>query len=187
MRVRKRTARSPARHRCCCTSVVALLESSYQAAPTLFSVAARSAAAAPAIEHMCSSTTGFFFCGMMLEPWQYESGVTTQRNVIQSSIVRAIRAPVARMRACTAPVRTRCSAPATASYDDVKVSRNPSSSVRRSDAIGRSVPANAHEPSGETSSSSYTDSSSSAWLSSASPYPASTWPSVVGWAGLRWV
>ena len=74
-----------------------------------------SAAVTPAMDTMCSRTTGFFFCGMIDEPWVYAVGVSTHLNVIHSSSTREKRAPVAVILAWTAASRIKCSAPATAS------------------------------------------------------------------------
>ena len=107
--------RSVEDHRCFWTSVVALFESSYQPAAIVGNTAFASPLAAPDMETRCSSTTGFFFCGMIEEPWVNSSGMRTQPRFIHSWSTRAQRAPVDAMRACRPASLMKCSAPATAS------------------------------------------------------------------------
>src|SRR5690625_8031229 len=103
----KRTTRSVEDHRCFCTSVVALLESSYQPAAMVVKIELISPLAAPDIETKCSSTTGFFFCGMIEEPWVKPLGIRTQPRFIHSCSTRAHRAPVELMQIGRASCRER--------------------------------------------------------------------------------
>ena len=107
----------------------------------------------PDLPRTSSGTSGFFFCGIMLEPVQKASASSMKPNCceLHSTISSAMREKCTIISEAQAVNSIAKSRSATASSEFSQMREKPSSSAVSARSIGKVVPASAPAPSGSES------------------------------------